>query len=287
MKINLKNMNKFNLYLHVCVVMALRKTNIMYPDEGLSFFFLPASEFWGQLGKEVGGGPGAGVWQGAGFVVGQSGRGGWSRVHRGATVPQLPSVKGAANGGAASQAASVRGGGWSRASPGDAQCGWRRCRHAMTQGAAGSGEKGQNSRETRVKSVTIPAWHLQVESQIMKLSFWPFLRTCSNSFRVSARFKVVDSRTINKESRRRTTWWWSSSVIAIQALTLNNEMTGRSLKLQVAKLILLVKVSRYFHVYLGSCEHLKTVFKLLDTVLRYKWFKQGKFHIRSSSVHHF
>lgn len=53
-------------------------------------------------------------------MVGQSGRGGGSRVHRGAAVPQLPAVKGAANRGAASQAASVRGGGRGSASPGDA-----------------------------------------------------------------------------------------------------------------------------------------------------------------------
>lgn len=34
---------------------------------------LPASEFRGQLGEEVGGCPGAGVGQGAGIVMGQSG----------------------------------------------------------------------------------------------------------------------------------------------------------------------------------------------------------------------
>lgn len=138
----------------------------------LRFFstVLPASEFWGQLGKEVGGGPGAGMWQGAGFVVGQSGRGGWRRVHRGSAVPQLPSVKGAANCGAASQAASVWGWGWGGASPRDAQCGWRCCRHAVTQGAAGPGDKGQNSRETLVKSYNlyfVSAGQLQVESRIM------------------------------------------------------------------------------------------------------------------------
>lgn len=73
-------------------------------------------------------------------MVGQGGRGGWSGVHRGSTVPQLPSVKGAANCGASGQAASVRrrGGGGST-SPRDAQCGRRCCRHAMTQGAAGQG----------------------------------------------------------------------------------------------------------------------------------------------------
>lgn len=34
---------------------------------------LPASEFRGQLGEEVGGCPGAGVWQRAGVMVGQGG----------------------------------------------------------------------------------------------------------------------------------------------------------------------------------------------------------------------
>lgn len=34
---------------------------------------LPASEFRGQLGEEVGGRPGASVWQRAGVMVGQSG----------------------------------------------------------------------------------------------------------------------------------------------------------------------------------------------------------------------
>lgn len=76
-------------------------------------------------------------------MVGQGGRGGWSRVHRGSAVPQLPSVKGAANCGASGQAASVRrGGGGGSTSPRDAQCGRRCCRHAMTQGAAGQGGRG-------------------------------------------------------------------------------------------------------------------------------------------------
>lgn len=88
-------------------------------------------------------------------MVGQSGRGGWSRVHRGPAVPQLPSVKGAANRGAASQAASVRGGGRGGASPGDAQCGWRCCRHAMTQGAAGQGETRVRVQGTPVEILTI------------------------------------------------------------------------------------------------------------------------------------
>lgn len=61
---------------------------------------LPAREFRGQLGEEVGGGPGAGVGQWAGIVVRQ---GGWSRrgrVDRGATISQLSPMKGAANCGA-------------------------------------------------------------------------------------------------------------------------------------------------------------------------------------------
>lgn len=99
---------------------------------------LPASEFRGQLGEEVGGCPGAGVWQRAGVMVGQGRWSGWGRVHRGPAVPQLSPVKGAADCGAAGQAASVwRGRGGGSSGPSNAECGGRRCRHAVTQGAAG------------------------------------------------------------------------------------------------------------------------------------------------------
>lgn len=102
------------------------------------FLYLPASEFGGQLGEEVGGGPGAGVGQRAGFMVWQ---GGWSRrggVDRGPAVPQLSSVKGAADCGSSGQAASVwRRGGGSGSSSRDTERGGRRCRHAVTERAEG------------------------------------------------------------------------------------------------------------------------------------------------------
>ena len=104
---------------------------------------VPASEFRGQLGEEVGGRPGAGVWQRAGVMVGQGGRSGRGRVHWGPAVPQLSPVKGAADRGAAGQAASVRGGrGGGGSGPGNAERGGRRCRHAVAQGAAEKKRKG-------------------------------------------------------------------------------------------------------------------------------------------------
>lgn len=96
---------------------------------------LPASEFRGQLGEEVGGGPGAGMGQWAGVVVRQSGWSGRGRVDRGTTIPQLSPVKGAADCGASSQAASVWGGRWACSSScRNAERGGRRCRHAVAQG---------------------------------------------------------------------------------------------------------------------------------------------------------
>lgn len=97
---------------------------------------LPASEFGCQFGEEIGSCPAAAMGQRAGVMMRQ---GGWSRrsgVHRGPAVPQLSSMKRATDGGAAGQAASVRRGrGGGRTSAGDAECGGRRCRHAVTQRA--------------------------------------------------------------------------------------------------------------------------------------------------------
>lgn len=99
---------------------------------------LPAREFRGQLGEEVGGCPGAGMWQRAGVMVGQGGWSGWGWVHRGPAVPQLSPVKGAADCWAAGQAASVRrGGGGGGSGPRNAERGGRRCSHAVAQRAAG------------------------------------------------------------------------------------------------------------------------------------------------------
>lgn len=98
---------------------------------------LPASQFWGQLGEEVGGCPGAGMWQRASVMVRQGRWSRWGWVYWGPTVPQLSPMKGAADCWATGQAASVwRGRGGGSSGPRNAEC-WRRCcRHAVTQGAA-------------------------------------------------------------------------------------------------------------------------------------------------------
>lgn len=96
---------------------------------------LPASEFRGQLGEEVGGGPGAGMGQWAGVMVRQSGWSGRGWVDRGTTIPQLSPVKGAADCGASGQAASVWGGrGACSSGCSNAERGGRGCRHAVAQG---------------------------------------------------------------------------------------------------------------------------------------------------------
>ncbi len=98
---------------------------------------LPASEFRGQLGEEVGGCPGASMGKRAGVMVGQGGWSGWGWVDGGPTVPQLSPVKGAADCWASGQAAPVRRGrGGGSSGPRNAERGGRRCRHAVAQGAA-------------------------------------------------------------------------------------------------------------------------------------------------------
>lgn len=120
--------------------------------------YLPASEFWGQLGEEVGRCPGASMRQRAGVVMGQGGRRGWSRVYRGAAVSQLSSVKGAADRGAPGQAASVcRRRGRGSAGPSDADGGGRRCRHAVAQGT-GTEEEQHKSHLSGVQYIMHVWW---------------------------------------------------------------------------------------------------------------------------------
>lgn len=115
--------------------------------------YLPASEFRGQLGEEVGGCPGADMGQGASLMMGQGGWCGRGWVNRGPAVPQLSPVEGAANCGASGQAATVRRGrGGGGAGPSNTESGGRSCRQAVAQGAAGK-KRATNQHQLALKAV--------------------------------------------------------------------------------------------------------------------------------------